>query len=797
MSEPVLSYATVSTVMRPPRAVILFRGDGHWRAWARLALQTAGATWAGGGHLLVPYDEQGGVAPSLIAAAKAFDPDHVLALTPTLAEREGIAPGELPFVIDGEPATPEKRLAVLASSGDFVQPDWAGGVARDLVAAACTPFVTEFEDSDGGSAQELHESTGTDGSWTGPRARDLVGAELPYVAVKRQWISDAALLAASILGIGPESEGPEPDARRLLDYAFSDQPGTPPAELVSQDRQPASSAPSWFQALDLGVTVLVRGFNRSAGAVVLGDDAADFALAAAAHRMQGFGMWVSSEMARDRELMRSTIVPLIRSRLRRAQHHASRIVFTSASLAGPALDERYRQLRDELSLWLLDKADKLLPASTGEPDWTAGGLAFRAVAHDVGRATTVPVLVDSDGTRTMAAEFTLPIPRDERLHAGVHWYVDVEFDHSTMPTGRGIRPSALRAGSSPESTHVRSSREGLSVVAQSFGFIAAGSVLSGQMARPVLRDLGMYAWIKSMALSVGLDAQYSTPGQHAQLVSQRLGSRGALVDMVSGPLRPLLEQYAGSQNEPSQPRDDRPAGHAFLIGGLPYLTITDMKAVLPDVEPGEVRNAIDHLCRRHLARRGLILGCVDCGRRSFIGIDDLAQSYRCPRCAATNVLDSGRWHSGVDEPRWYYDLHNSFRELLATGGDVPLLASAHLRRKTRRYADCAEVVFLENGEPRAEADLVAHADGKVLLVEAKRSNALGKSRAERVAQAAKLARVAVALHADEVILATTKPTWPEADLDRIRSALGGLTDGRATAEVRSLTGLGNPGPQPA
>jgi hypothetical protein len=92
-----LAHALVHTTIRPPRVVILFRGDENWRRWARIALLAVSNTWAGASHLLVPYSVDGSVSDRMLEVVRHFDPDHVLLLSPTLAEWEWASPGFLRF----------------------------------------------------------------------------------------------------------------------------------------------------------------------------------------------------------------------------------------------------------------------------------------------------------------------------------------------------------------------------------------------------------------------------------------------------------------------------------------------------------------------------------------------------------------------------------------------------------------------------------------------------------------------------------------------------------------------------
>lgn len=121
-----------------------------------------------------------------------------------------------------------------------------------------------------------------------------------------------------------------------------------------------------------------------------------------------------------------------------------------------------------------------------------------------------------------------------------------------------------------------------------------------------------------------------------------------------------------------------------------------------------------------------------------------------------------------------YDLHSTLREVINQDGDVPFLASQHLAshaQQRRSYDDCAELEIVRDGEPIAEFDLLAHVDGEVIVVEAKRAGELGRTATMRKATARKLALAARLLRADTVCLATSAAEWNQTDVERVRSAL--------------------------
>lgn len=198
--------------MRPPRVVVLFRGDDNWRSWVRLALRAVSSTWGGAGHLLVPYDEAGAVHPELVAAVKTYDPDHVVVLEPTISEREEVEPGLLRIAgEDGKPLQGTPRDEVIMSSGSLTIHDPAGDRARDKLAAVCTTFVEEY---DGHRISRVQNTDSAGAGLPGPAASDVVGVHGgTYLAVPKGWTSDVALTVAATIGFEPDPtrSRPAPD----------------------------------------------------------------------------------------------------------------------------------------------------------------------------------------------------------------------------------------------------------------------------------------------------------------------------------------------------------------------------------------------------------------------------------------------------------------------------------------------------------------------------------------------------------------------------------------------------------
>ena len=95
-------------------------------------------------------------------------------------------------------------------------------------------------------------------------------------------------------------------------------------------------------------------------------------------------------------------------------------------------------------------------------------------------------------------------------------------------------------------------------------------------------------------------------------------------------------------------------------------------------------------------------------------------------------------------------------ELLDQNGDVPRLAGQALAATARSFVDIAELDFCRPSQKQAEIDIIALADGRLIIGEAKCVSALG-SNMEASQATAKLIDISDLIGADEILLATTAP----------------------------------------
>jgi hypothetical protein len=801
-------YADARMTLRPARVAVVFDGGDGWHYWVRLAIYAASQIWGGAGFLLVPHRE-GEVAPSLLQAVAAYDPDHVVLLRITVRHFELVRPGALTFVVDGQPATGTARKELSEKAGASVVDDPSGERARQAVAAVCSPY--RHRTMRNGSWIEELTALNTDG--TGGHLTPISGLEgVPggsRLAVPARWGGPVGAAVAARCGALVEpvpADSPQMGGEERLDlilWLLSDGGrGALPYSAVWHPAAAVSVLPSDLEtAFDWGrhgLTVIQRGFAPLRPALlVAGDEAADFALAFAWDRMYGRSLWLPSEWQPDLDVNTSEVMA-IRLLLGDFGYDPGspdgQVQLTTTSLSPEAMT-RLAGVLDSPLVRTASLAGQPARAVVREPCFDRSGVRLLAVSGQFDHQFTVPVRRDGGGAVMMMPS---PAPALENLNlarsARMRWQVDLELLGSAMPRGRGLDGQVLFApGENIHLTNVRSGRDGITYDAGRLDFVAAGTAPLSKLARPTLRELGLAEWARLLAEQSGLSFGLSAAGRRAETLRQLWEDRQGFVWSMTGQLLPVLRAFQPSH---AQSSNAYPGGEGVvLLNGIRegYLTFAGMVKFAGDgTSPGALREGVDALTACGALRRGLVLGCGTCGRPSFIAVGNLAQINQCPRCGAVNQLAQKQWRDPVEEPFWYYDLHPVARELFASHGEVPLLLSRHLRSASRRHDDVPELELRDaSGNPVAEADLIAVSNEDLIVAEAKSNDALGGSAKEVKRAAAKRVTLADVLRADQIILATTEPQWSASSITEICSAVAGHTwPAGLRPAVRLITGLG-------
>lgn len=768
--------------LRPPRVVILFLNDENWQNWARSAVAVASRIWGGGGFIFVPYDDNGDVPEALLEVVKAYDPDYFATMEGAPSDWLRLAPNSVEHLRMPEESDDAFRERLVTNETIIMDP--RGAQATSRLATVSTPMTFAWSDAAPTVRPLVLRHDGAS------LPRPLInaprqGQESPWaaLAVPASWTGELALFAAARTGSPPHTDSPraQPDDVNLLAWILKGHESYKviPDELLWFLSTELSTLPedhkTWFETASPDLIAVSTGFNLSDGAIVIGDTAADFCLAVAYDRLLGFGAWLTEAAAEGLALRRESFQFGLTGLARRETFFRP-ISLTSASLSPADLDDHLNAMVRPVPQFRFGEDFDLSESDPTrfvvEAPALDTGLHYLTMEEHLGSSVSTPVSILPGQTAELRSRFVAPVPSGEPLPLdstnSPSWIVDVTLMPQTMPRGRQLDPGLLVNEDGRGRTAIRSSRAGVSFLAAAMEpVVVAGTVLASRLAKPRLRELGMLPWVTAISSKHGLRATLSRPGQNAELIARRLGGRDSLIDLISGPMRPALRAFVSPG---PTPRVKGVQAHVIDVsGGLRYLdwvAFAESANPLPEMD---LRTHVDTLLSARLLRQGLLLDCIECSQLSFLSLDDLGHTYDCARCGATNAFASGRWKRMTPEPRFFYDLHAAFRDLLKDNGDVVLLTAAALRAQAGFYSDVAEVRFT-NTETDAEIyeiDLIALVDGRLTVAEAKKKADLdnGSKRKSLIRKRFTAARL---LQAETVLFATTDMEWSDSVQTAVR-----------------------------
>jgi hypothetical protein len=155
----------------------------------------------------------------------------------------------------------------------------------------------------------------------------------------------------------------------------------------------------------------------------------------------------------------------------------------------------------------------------------------------------------------------------------------------------------------------------------------------------------------------------------------------------------------------------------------------------------------------------------------------------------TDFRRSETWDKNEREQVWYYSLDQVIRELLRQNGEVPLLAVDHLRRKHRAALWSPELA-VRMGRETVELDIVVIIDGRIIVGEAKSNGKLGNDRKNVTNAAERLVAAARSLFADEIIIATSTPSWSPGTKEAVTASIQAAWASGPQPRVTEITSVG-------
>lgn len=211
--------------------------------------------------------------------------------------------------------------------------------------------------------------------------------------------------------------------------------------------------------------------------------------------------------------------------------------------------------------------------------------------------------------------------------------------------------------------------------------------------------------------------------------------------------------------------------------------VFDDAVALTGLDAEDVRTPLDELLLAGVLERGLVLDCGTCSYDGWYSVSELGTDFRCPRCRRRTPITAASWKKPLTEPLWFYSLSEVLRQALELNAHAPLLALAKLKDRARAFMFEPEMEIFDDLGWHCELDLWVVREGRIVIGEAKTGDRLGTP-AETKKLVANLRKVADAIGADDVVVATTSESWSSTVEPSVRAAFAG-----SSTRTQFLTGL--------
>lgn len=502
--------------------------------------------------------------------------------------------------------------------------------------------------------------------------------------------------------------------------------------------------------------------------VVIGDTAEDYCAALALDRGWDAGLWLPQSLVDDASASRErTILALGRTlhTLGRGPGGDRRIELTTLSLDDSAVIAVAEMLQaspwgSELELEVVDPGSLSLPTPQRILDRAhISQLRYEPFAgvEMIGRLN--PPLVPGEA-------------RSSDPHTS-HWLVDARVDNVSVPT-RSALADRVRVGNEFQGGKVRPGKDGIVCFSHRRGLIPGGATLDQILDRHHLRVPDAPEIFGILLDRHDLRSELSDKGKYASATIQRFGGlRQALANLSDLRINRILHSYATPHKKPSP-------GFELATGGgggrRHFLTLEDMARVANCPLP-ELAGAVDALVALKILRRGFRLKCGRCDYTGWYELDVVNQGFVCMRCGDDQLISSAALREPELHPHLYYDLDEVVYQAIEHDGAVTLMALGQLIDDGGDFSYAVEmqVSRVAETDPFCEIDIWAVSRGEILIGEAKRGDRLTNgNRTDEQKSADSLARVAEAVSADAIVLATAADSWKSSVLECVEAAISHL-----------------------
>jgi hypothetical protein len=786
-----MEYRSIGARLRPPRFVVGYRPGQDWIYSARRVVASISRVWGGNGAVIAPIGESAVMSEVLALFMRAYDPDHIAGHVSVLADLAHDAPeiyGRDAQKAVGQEEIPDDVWQVLSAAPI---PNQGWDELAEQVDAYCSPFKgfgpgrRQFRANDVlwlDRAGQINRHLTTVSDRPGERTLTLNLSQVdPAISL---------MVETRIGSVDPDTR----EGRTVIELPVTDEDlpdlirlaisGTVrPLTWDLQARYAAAADSSRASGPDLTVDQFLAEspFARSGRSTikartdipqppvvcVIGETADDHALALMCDRLFHHAAWVPTHLlAKDAPLGGAVRTALYMLRNVTGAPDRPTLV-TSISEPSAVVDSVAVSLNTMFEAYAA--GGEPIPDPRGAESIAAASLAAergRSILADPSSFSlrrSVPV-ADEAGDVAVLTPVVLPSPQAvERVQADLDWYVDVWMPGQQLPARTSLSSDCLQQTPPgiPDAI-VRASRDGLTFASPNFGFVMAGAPPEGRLALPLLRFPSADALFAELAVAANAHIERSPAGRRSAIAVEMWGSFKAVASDLAGPVRNLLNAFL----PPSVAEGDYEIG--YEIRGDGFVALEDAAEVL-SVESNEARDIVDRLLALNVLRRGLLLYCARCRVYAFYRIEQVGQTFECHSCGHVSPLSRGQWYIKDTEPHWYYSLDQVVHDLLTEHGDVPLLAAANLSEHASSALWSPELIVTDNSGS-VEIDLCLVVDGRIIIGEAKSNGTLrGDKGTQEVAR--RLVHAAQLLSADEIVLATSQPTWAKGTLSSVQDAV--------------------------
>lgn len=506
--------------------------------------------------------------------------------------------------------------------------------------------------------------------------------------------------------------------------------------------------------------------------VVVGDEIEDFAYSLAQMRCTGRSIWLPTSALDD--LDDPTVRGVVRTLSRSGQSSFGDRPVMLCSLSEPAVD---------LSSLASAITDAALPNNRPTVEFGAPTPPPERILSLVDRRHYDVQLDELVSETEMQRGVPLVVPSevDSSDPSALKWWIDIRNGERVLPPRSALNQSVAPRHSGTYSYEIVRSADGaIAFSSHTTGLVIAGARRDDALVRPRLRFPNASDVFAVLFKRSGIDATTSDKGRFQNQTMALWGGLDLLAsDLDDVNISELLNGWLATSSDGSEP--------GMFAQQRRFLTFDDCAAV-SGLDADTTRSVLDRYLNTGIVRRGHVLRCDFCRHLDWYPLDAVGRTFTCHRCESSNTPSTQGTPTSTHEITVAYDLSEVVYQFLQNNGHVPVLALQRLAQQSRSFMFAPEMQLDDpSNAQRMELDLLAMADGRIIVGEAKRSQRLADTLTNERSVLTRVLRAAEHATADRIVLATTT-TWRDETKQVIDQALG-----TSRFEIQLLEDLG---PQP-